>query len=320
MGKLIDLTGQSFGNWEVIKYDQSKKGQGSRWWCKCKCGNPEIRSVMGSVLRKGKSKSCGKCNQFEMIGQKFNRLTVLKYNENYTRKKNNGRRYYDVECDCENHTIFTVSGNSLRTGNTKSCGCLNQEIIVQHNKNRAKDITNQIFGYVKALYSTGTSKNNGIIWHCLCLRCGNEFETPIGYLTSKDVQSCGCLISTGEANIQRLFQENNIQFKAQKTFNDLINEKGNKYRYDFYLPEYNRLIEYDGKQHYKYTNHGWNTKENFEKVQQSDKVKNEYALSHNIPLVRIPYWERDNITLDILLGDKYLIKDMNDFGEEEIIL
>jgi len=49
----------------------------------------------------------------------------------------------------------------------------------------------------------------------------------------------------------------------------------------------------------------WRT--TLEIIQQRDKEKNEYALSHNIPLVRIPYWERDNITLDMIMGDKYLI-------------
>lgn len=44
-----------------------------------------------------------------------------------------------------------------------------------------------------------------------------------------------------------------------------------------------------------------------EKIKKSDKIKNNYALSHNIPLVRIPYWEIKNITLDMLLEDKYLI-------------
>ena len=43
--------------------------------------------------------------------------------------------------------------------------------------------------------------------------------------------------------------------------------------------------------------------------QKRDKEKNKYALSHNIPLIRIPYWERDNITLEMLLGDQYLIKE-----------
>lgn len=78
-------------------------------------------------------------------------------------------------------------------------------------------------------------------------------------------------------------------------------------RFDFYLPKENRLIEFDGEQHFS-ANGGWNNENNLELVQRRDKVKNEYALSHNISLVRIPYWERDNITLEMLMSDKYLIK------------
>lgn len=37
-------------------------------------------------------------------------------------------------------------------------------------------------------------------------------------------------------------------------------------------------------------------------------MKNDYAFINNIQLVRIPYWERDNITLEMILGDKYLIR------------
>lgn len=44
-------------------------------------------------------------------------------------------------------------------------------------------------------------------------------------------------------------------------------------------------------------------KKNLTLIIERDKVKNEYALSHGIPLVRIPYWERDNITLEMLFGD-----------------
>lgn len=36
-------------------------------------------------------------------------------------------------------------------------------------------------------------------------------------------------------------------------------------------------------------------------------MKNEWAKKHNIPLVRIPYWERDKITLDMILKDEYLV-------------
>lgn len=48
-------------------------------------------------------------------------------------------------------------------------------------------------------------------------------------------------------------------------------------------------------------------KDSLEKRQAHDHIKNEYAKSHNIPLVRIPYTELDNISLDMIMGDKFLI-------------
>jgi hypothetical protein len=47
----------------------------------------------------------------------------------------------------------------------------------------------------------------------------------------------------------------------------------------------------------------------------NDKIKNNYAKEKNIPLVRIPYWERDNITLDLIMGNKYLIKEEDNINE-----
>ena len=49
-------------------------------------------------------------------------------------------------------------------------------------------------------------------------------------------------------------------------------------------------------------------KEKFIKQKQNDEIKNKYALSHNIPLIRIPYSEKMNISLNLIFGDKYLIK------------
>ena len=51
----------------------------------------------------------------------------------------------------------------------------------------------------------------------------------------------------------------------------------------------------------------WKNRITLQEQQERDKKKNEFAKSKNIPLVRIPYWERDNITLDMILGNKYLI-------------
>lgn len=81
-----------------------------------------------------------------------------------------------------------------------------------------------------------------------------------------------------------------------------------KKSYDFAIIQNNevvRLIEFDGEQHYREVPQ-WRT--SLDVIQRRDKEKNEYALSNNIPLVRIPYWERDNITLDMIMGDKYLVR------------
>lgn len=61
--------------------------------------------------------------------------------------------------------------------------------------------------------------------------------------------------------------------------------------FDFYLPEYNCCIEYDGEFHYKIT-----TLNNDLKSQKlHDKIKSDYCKLNNIKLVRIPYWEKDYI-------------------------
>lgn len=93
------------------------------------------------------------------------------------------------------------------------------------------------------------------MWLCKC-DCGNITKVLINNLLSKATQSCGCLkTSIGELNIETLLRENNIEYIKEKTFEDL-----GKLRFDFYLPTYQRLIEFDGIQHYKELNGIWDKK------------------------------------------------------------
>ena len=62
-------------------------------------------------------------------------------------------------------------------------------------------------------------------------------------------------------------------------------------RYDFYLPEHNLLIEYDGEFHYENTSLGNDLK----RQKEYDQIKNYYAKSKGIELIRIPYWDFNNI-------------------------
>ena len=83
----------------------------------------------------------------------------------------------------------------------------------------------------------------------------------------------------------------------QKRFPDC--KDTNTLPFDFYIPKYNIVIEYDGEHHYmpifpsKYT-HGQNI-DRLTYIQKHDKIKNDYCKSKNMYLIRIPYWERDNI-------------------------
>ena len=192
----------------------------------------------------------------------------------------------------------------------KSCGC---------NKNKAigealrKDLSGKRFGMLTAIrYSGKSNVSQNAIWECKC-DCGNICYVDSNNLTSLHTTSCGCLNSSiGVNNIIKLLKENNISYATEYKIKDLYDkDRDHPFRFDIAIYKDDiliRFIEYDGIQHYKQTWGVWKGNISLETQQERDHLKNKYALSHNIPLVRIPYWERDNITLDMLMGDKYLIK------------
>ena len=113
--------------------------------------------------------------------------------------------------------------------------------------------------------------------------------------------------SSLEEKIITILKKEKINFQREKTYPDL---KFGYYRFDFFLPQYNLLIEVDGAQHYKFSKIFHKKRQDFLKAQERDRRKNSYALSHNIPLYRIPYFEIENInTFQDILQDKFLVKD-----------
>ena len=88
---------------------------------------------------------------------------------------------------------------------------------------------------------------------------------------------------------------NMFYFIPQKTFEGLIGLGSGLLSYDFYLPKYNLLIEYQGQQHEKYIPGFHKSKKDFEKQQEHDRRKKEYAKNNNINFLEIWYWDFDNI-------------------------
>ena len=138
-------------------------------------------------------------------------------------------------------------------------------------------------------YINQTSKNLLVD----CIECGSPFLTSLRNFTQHGGQVCpNCfgVESMGEKRIRIYLESRNILFVPQKWFNDCRDKK--PLPFDFYLPDYNILIEFDGRQHFEETDHFTYS---LEVTQKHDKIKNDYCKDHNMRLIRIPYLHMNKI-------------------------
>lgn len=116
-------------------------------------------------------------------------------------------------------------------------------------------------------------------------------------------------MSKGENKIVDLLNQARIYFEREKTFSDL---RGGKFRYDFYLPNAHgrdRIIEFNGEQHYYYIGKFYKNKVEWKQAQGRDMRKISYCLANKIDLFIIPFWDIDRILrVEDLFQDKYLAK------------
>ena len=294
MGKLIDLTGQRFGSLVVLERDLSNK-KNAKWLCQCDCG--QIVSKYGYGLIKGETTCCNrntcpnKKERFENLREKvFGRLTAIEP----TNKRINNSVVWKCICDCGNET--EVSAASLKTGRTKSCGCLKQEKDKQP-KGNVIDLVGQEFNKLTVLERNGSDNRGEACWLCKC-ECGNIISVLSSNLRSGHTTSCGCeRRSRGELAIAKLLTENNISFEQEVSMFKFAN--GTNARFDFYVDN-KYLIEYDGETHYQYNLHGWHTLEQLQAQQERDVIKNQWCIDNNIPLIRIPYTNLNELSIDDL--------------------
>lgn len=237
-----------------------------------------------------------------LIGQKYGRLLVL---ERDISKPSGHQKsvYWLCKCDCGN--IISTTSYHLISGNTCSCGCLQKERTSEACR---LDLTNQKYGKLTVIKPAESIKEkSGTVrsaWLCKC-DCGKEVIVKTINLRSGDTKSCGCLYSKGEYIIQKLLENNNILYKKEYSFSDLITSKGYPMRFDFAILDnkgsVKKLIEFQGRQHYE--DGEWSNSISLKERQARDKKKKEYCLKNNIPLLVIPYWEINNINIDYLIKE-----------------
>lgn len=122
--------------------------------------------------------------------------------------------------------------------------------------------------------------------------CGTEFKiTPYNFIHKSNKKYCPICYykkSKGEIVINQFLESHNIEYQKEFIF------PNNNKRYDFFLPELNSAIQYDGEQHF-FAQDFFGGEQGLKETQKRDREKNQYCLKNHINLFRIPYNDFDYI-------------------------
>lgn len=213
-------------------------------------------------------------------------------------------------CRCYCGKLFKARKTRLVHGITKSCGChMKKHLQEQNNKKalpkRYEDSLEHKFphlmyewDYVKNNISpsnirAGSSKK--VWWKCL--KCQHEWMATVSSRTYNNTGCDKCVKSKSEKIISDYLRLRGIKFEAQKTFDGCRNKQ--PLRFDFYIPEFNLCIEYNGEQHYS----GWRLKDKERSRLKlletiiNDCIKRNFCQQNGIDLIEIPYTEINNLEL-----------------------
>ena len=184
-----------------------------------------------------------------------------------------------VKVICPTHGEFEVkAGNHLRGDKCSSC-TKNKKSTKEEFIEKAMNVHGDKYDYSLVDY-----KNNSEKIEIICPIHNKFKQVPNNHLNGNGCPLCK--ESKGERKIRIFLKENNINFIPQHKFNDCKNILS--LPFDFYLPEHNICIEYNGRQHYEPIKL-WGGINNLTEIKKRDKIKMQYCKNNNIPLIIIKY-------------------------------
>lgn len=284
-----DYTGLRFGHLVVdeMLYDYGNAGE-AYCKCTCDCGNTIIQSAY-SIRHKRNPPHCG-CMTAEYKTAQNERARVDLTGRRFGRAVVTGMIYETgkptrARCKCDCGSEFETVATYLTSGETKSCGCYHRERTAEAN---TKDFTGVVSDYgVRFLSRSCKNESGQWLWNCKCGECGTEFVALPAKVLSGHITSCGCARrSSRERLIDAFLNELGIEYVAEYRFEDCVDI--NALPFDFYLPRYNTVIEYQGAQHYKSVDM-FGGEDAFETRRKHDAIKRDYCKTHNISLLELPY-------------------------------
>lgn len=203
--------------------------------------------------------------------------------------------YTKVQIKCAEHGQFFQTPNSHLGG----CGCkkcddkyLDNDKFIKH----ANQIHNNRYDYSKTDYI-----NSLCYIKIKCPIHGFFYQKPVNHLQGSGCQSCK--MSHGQNKIYVTLNKYGIIYQKQKIFHDCRSVKNRPLFFDFYLPDFNVCIQYDGEQHFKPIEY-FGGQDGFQQTQIRDNIKNQYCKNNNIKLIRIRYNENVQNIIKEIIFDK----------------
>ena len=222
---------------------------------------------------------CSKKNKYHIddvkeLLNKNSYFNILPF-DNYT----GYRQKIKVICKKENHSSVKSISHLLNNNvNCSFCSKKNKYSQIEWIE-ICNNTHNNKYDYSLSNYINGKSKVD-----IICPTHGKFTQRAFSHKNGSGCKKCNK--SIGEGIISEILSENKIKFEEQKNFNNL--KFKNKLYFDFYLPEYNLCIEFDGLQHSK-SYYFFGGEEALINRIKRDKIKNQYCLDNNIKLLRMSY-------------------------------
>ena len=259
------------------------KGSNKKIKVRCKIDSYKWEATPHNLLN---GSSCPKCS-----GKIKNKTTEYFINE--LKEVNNNVEILGqykgnnikIKCRCkiDGYEWETIPSSLLRGTGCPKCG-RNASKTTEEFVDKMKEINNDI--EIIGEYKTSYTKIK-----CRCKLDGYEWEAkPRNLLSNRGCPKCNT--SKGEKRVANFLDDRNIEYKQQYKFNDCRSK--NKLPFDFYIPSKNIAIEYDGRQHYEIIDY-FDGLDGFIDTKVRDTIKTVYCKENNIKLIRIPYWDFDNI-------------------------
>lgn len=264
---------------------------------KCQCGSIFYKTFFD--FKETENKCCKKCSGIN----DFSIEDVKRFIETNSKCKLISNKYENMqkplrvlcECGIEFHPSFAM----FKFQNKRQCNNCGYAITGSKNSLSYEDVKSNVEKMgVKLISNIYKNNSEKMIFKCSC----GEVFTRSYYEVSQGVARClKCSRSKGEMKVMNYLDKLNITYELQKQYNDCRGEH-KPLLFDFKIDlnnNYYILLEYDGEQHYKPVKFNGTSDKNadwiYNRTLRYDQIKNEYCKKNNIPLIRIPYWNFDNI-------------------------